>query len=96
MGLQEPKKVSLDSVPVYNINDNVYKWVDKLFLPILQVTGGASLKQWVHEENFWVWNLQPPAEILNTAVHTFTARYADYYTLAAMAEKGELPGFRLN
>ena len=54
MGLQEPKKVSLDSVPVYNINDNVYKWVDKLFLPILQVTGGASLKQWVHEENFWV------------------------------------------
>ena len=73
MGLQEPKKVSLDLVPSYSNDDNVYKWIDKLFLPILQVTGGASLKQWIHEENFWVWNLQPPAEIL-------TARDADYYT----------------
>ena len=41
MGLVKVDKVSLDSVPVYKTGMCVDKWAGKLFIPILQIQGGA-------------------------------------------------------
>ena len=95
MGLVKVDKVSLDSVPVYKTGMCVDKWADKLFIPILQIQGGAVLRQWCYEDNKMVNGLNPPPETMHIAVHRFTARDADSATLEAMLERGDISSFRI-
>ena len=52
----------------------------------------TALQHWVHEANYLNNDLQPPPNVLHTAVHKFNPCDADTATLEAMAGRGELPG----
>ena len=63
-----------------------------LFFELRKPKGGAQLEMRVHEENYLEHGLMPPKDILESAVHHFTARDADTDTLEAMLAAGELEG----
>ena len=63
-----------------------------LFFELRKPKGGAQLEMRVHEENYLEHGLMPPRDILESAMHHFTARDADTDTLEAMLAACELEG----
>ena len=92
LGLWKADKVALTTVPLYKTSDDLDKWMESAWTCNLLCQGGAALQHWVHETNHLDNGLQPPPNVLHTAVHKFTPRNADTATLEAMVERGELPG----
>ena len=71
---------------------NLNEFTTALFFELRKPKGGAQLEMRVHEENYLEHGLMPPKDILESAVHHFTARDADTDTLEAMLAAGELEG----
>ena len=90
MGLCKPDKVTLNDVPSFKHGDDLVKWAEQLFNPILQHQGGAALQQWIHKENYVVNGLEPPPAILHVDVHNFTVRDTDTATLKVMLDHGQV------